>query len=289
MRRITIALLALIVVMGCEQATDGKFEGLLSGDRATSGWLPPPSVERQSNTIVLTWTPSNGSSYQSIYRKSSTDDAYFAIGMIVDRADHALPDGPCTFTDYFTDPNKTYVYYTGGGYFMPDVGDWDIYDTKDSAPIQGAGSIQVPTSVQGSSDVTFDDITGVLTFNPALPTFDNHAKAGRGKTLLEFDQDISSSPQIREMGIESVTVQELPFEWSFEYANTELSLYYTPVYEKYVGTVSTLVYIPHEYELTGDVENIMVPRRPIDPPDQVSAAARGDGSIALSWFAGEGA
>ena len=97
-RIIPAALTALLVFAGCEQPTDGKFDGRLNN-------MASPVVEAATlisrNSIKIDWKPVTGAANYTVSRSSASDGTYTPVGKNI---------AATTYTDTGLSASTTYYY-----------------------------------------------------------------------------------------------------------------------------------------------------------------------------------
>ncbi|MDR0637173.1 MAG: fibronectin type III domain-containing protein [Treponema sp.] len=97
-RIIPAALTALLVFAGCEQPTDGKFEGRLNN-------MASPVVEAailiSRNSVKIDWKPVTGAANYTVSRSSASDGTYTPVGKNI---------ATTTYTDTGLSASTTYYY-----------------------------------------------------------------------------------------------------------------------------------------------------------------------------------
>jgi hypothetical protein len=222
--------------------------------------------------IQLQWNTSNSyGAVQTIYRKNLSikedEQDWIWLGQMWNRTHETPLTGNLTFVDYLAASGKQYKYYVSGQAYDFASKEWQYHETKETATITGNASDDW-IAMEDSNDVSYNRFTGVLTFNPPLQVIRENIPAGMtGKIAVDIGQDVSVTTQLYDGPVYFInlidelkkTTVELSFIDGFQYDTTALWLDAYPVYAKEEGGITTIIYPNAEYNLTGDVEGIIVP------------------------------
>jgi uncharacterized repeat protein (TIGR02543 family) len=268
-----------------------------------------PAIEQSTNFITLKWMPHSGVTFQEIQRRRyRTDDEFYDNGVLVEpdkssttgwtvvgsmwtEQEKTPITGQSKFTDYFTEKGVVYEYRIMSGYWDLDKGNsgdlTEFIYSKYTITVIGKADDHTPRVDGGSSEVSYNGITGTLSFDPPLPLPKSHA-AGRAVIILKFSNDLVGSEIIFNKETHEVDLRTIDFAHYFN-TNAELWVDYMVAYEQNdINSDTHIVCYPYfMYELTGNWNGIEIPKGQMEeqpvPVENARLISQTDSSITIGW------
>jgi formylglycine-generating enzyme required for sulfatase activity len=229
--------------------------------------FPAPEVKPTANAIQLNWDPPPKATYQNILRKyqeaQDVPGSWKWIGAIKREKNSATePLGDrCYFTDYFTDPSRSYSYKIEGGYLDTISRDWILMESLPTGDYKGV-SADDPEPAE-TYTVSYNQQTGVIAFDPPLKAKTNHPSYGIATGVLEFWDEITSEcvyfdleKELREYRVYASDFSE----YFTHYGNIKVTLNYYPAYTQVARDgIITIIGRWIDVTLKGDTKIIIPP------------------------------